>query len=130
MIQSTASLPTFSAMSSLTSICHSSWMLATNLASKVFKLIKASNMASPRFITIAPPPCNKVLRAACCVRIKSLRPSIPFNQCFPDALCTLSLRVLNDGLLLRNCSLSLLPLSLFPPTTLPSFASPAPYISA
>ena len=105
-------------------------MLATNLASKVCNSIRLCNISKALFITIAPPPCSKLLSAACSLRINILRPSNPLRYPRLAALDTRSLRTLSDGLLSRKRCLSSDPSFLPPPTTLPIFASPAPYINA
>ena len=128
---STPHIPTMSAWDSLTSICHSSWMLATNPASTFgLDLILLSKLINALFIAIEPPPCNKVFRAACGERMNNFLPSNALMNPFADALVTLSLSSLSAGRLVRKRSLSSLPSFLFPPTTVPSFLSPAPYMRA
>ena len=74
-------------------------MFATNLASKDCNFIKSCSISKALFITIAPPPCSKLLSAACSFRINILRPSNPFKYPRLAALDTLSLRTLSDGFL-------------------------------
>ena len=78
------------------------------------------------FITIDPAPCSNVFKAECSDLTINLRPSNPLRNFFVAALATLSLRVLNDGKLSRNCSLIRLVSLVFFPRIVDNFLSLAP----
>ena len=89
-----------------------------------------SSITSAFFITIAPAPCSSVFSAECALRTCSRLPSSPLRYPPPAFAATLSVRSLSAGRPVRNLVLRAEPVRAFPPTIVPSYASPAPYRKA